>query len=831
MSDTTPEPAPHSADDAAAVELGAVLVAAGSVTLAEALATTRSVDASAGSAKVLVLATERVRDRFEGIEVLPVADVLPTGSVGTAIFGDDDLLSFAEPFALARLVDRYGSVASVQPGSFVVGRPHAIERSLAGHSVVLTSQALVAPADDALPHVTLRDPGRVVSPVLVAVGPDSAPALELWQATMLDALHDPDQSSPASLRPRVLATLAGRHDVTIEGTSTVVAWSTYAEIESSGGDASRFFVIDAAELWDLALNVGTRVQGEMTQAEYRLVDRRVHDASPLVPLTTAIEASASDARPIVEPLPYDVLTTAIRRASDPDGTTWRSSDGASFSTWLGETNHRGVTRLADLVWYGSAELMRTFPDARSDPAAYLAWCRTEGRRRLGFDATDPDLEPWMPSPQQAASPSGLRSALAWRWNVLKGLVPGVAAAGERKAMGLDVVSGPSARSGPGDAHAVDVTREPSVWGRDPRRLTLMGCFRAESGLGQASRASLSAVRSLDIPFSWIDTSAKYPSRNAARVDLDPGRFGATGDVNLIHANAMEIVRMNDTVFRHRLGGRFNAAMWFWEAGNVPAWYLDAFDRVDELWVASSYLVDVFGQFGRVPVHDIGLAPPLPTERVVDREALGLHPDDFIFLFVYDALSSHGRKNPELVLEAFIEAFGAEADGVRFVLKASNLNKLPVDRERLFALAETSPAITIIDRYLDHEQVYDLMAASDVYVSLHAAEGYGLTILEAMSLGTPTICTGYSGNMDFTTSDNSWLVDYDLVRTTEIAGPYPAGSLWAMPDRSDAARLMRRAAEDPGEVAAKGRNARIAARAAASPERYAANLEARLRTVL
>ena len=31
--------------------------------------------------------------------------------------------------------------------------------------------------------------------------------------------------------------------------------------------------------------------------------------------------------------------------------------------------------------------------------------------------------------------------------------------------------------------------------------------------------------------------------------------------------------MNDSVFRHRFGGRFNAAMWFWEAGNLPAWKL------------------------------------------------------------------------------------------------------------------------------------------------------------------------------------------------------------------------------------------------------------------
>jgi len=78
-----------------------------------------------------------------------------------------------------------------------------------------------------------------------------------------------------------------------------------------------------------------------------------------------------------------------------------------------------------------------------------------------------------------------------------------------------------------------------------------------------------------------------------------GVSGAVGDVNLIHSNAAELITSNDGVLRHRLGGRFNAAMWFWEARNLPTWKLAAFDRIDELWVASEYLGDVFGQYQRL----------------------------------------------------------------------------------------------------------------------------------------------------------------------------------------------------------------------------------------
>ena len=56
--------------------------------------------------------------------------------------------------------------------------------------------------------------------------------------------------------------------------------------------------------------------------------------------------------------------------------------------------------------------------------------------------------------------------------------------------------------------------------------------------------------------------------------------------------------------------------------------------------------------------------------------------------------------------------------------------------------------------------------ADCYVSLHRSEGFGLTLAESMALGKPVIATGYSGNTDFMTPANSYLVDWTL---TEV-GP-------------------------------------------------------------
>lgn len=809
------------------------MVSAGRHCVARALATARSIEAAEIAVHLVMLVTDPIADVFSEFGVLRIDEVLPVGSIAGETLTDEDLLAFAEPFALESLVAGYGDVVSITAGAIVMGGLGHLRAVLVDRSFVLTVPAVRSPADAGLPRLTLREPDAPISQVALAARRGDLASLRAWQETMVEALFDANLEAPHSFRELVLVSQMGEPSVAIEGRGTVINWAAWAELQSRGDPAIEVPpVVDAEELWDILGSSEERVGGDMTETEYRLVDLRIHDAEPLQPLLDIMETALSDAGESPEVTPYERLTRDIRRACDPNGIKWRAGATAEFEDWLFETDDRGRTRIADLYWYADRAMHKRFPDARVDPSRYLKWCSEDGPRELGFHLLDRTVVPGVPDPDSGESePRGLKNALAWRWNVLKGLVPGVAAAGERREKGLDAVSGPQAGRGIAPPEPIEVQREPMLWGHKPRSLNIIGCLRSESGLGQAARASLAAIRSMEIPFTYIDTSEKYPSRNAAETGLDRSNFGALGDVNLIHANALELIKMNDTVFRHRLGGRFNAAMWFWEAGNLPAWKLASFDRIDELWVASSYLTDVLGQFGKVPVHNIGLAAPLPRLRKAERADLGLRDDEFVFLFVYDALSSHGRKNPSLTMRAFIEAFGPRYDGVRLVIKASNLNKLPVDRERLKKLAATTDAITIIDRYLDHEAVYDLMAAADAYVSLHAAEGYGLTILESMSLATPAICTGYSGNMDFTTESNSWLVDYELIRTEEISGPYPAGSIWARPDMESAVEAMRRAASDRNEVDRKAATAHDDARDAASLERYAAKLGEQLRRVL
>jgi glycosyltransferase involved in cell wall biosynthesis len=101
----------------------------------------------------------------------------------------------------------------------------------------------------------------------------------------------------------------------------------------------------------------------------------------------------------------------------------------------------------------------------------------------------------------------------------------------------------------------------------------------------------------------------------------------------------------------------------------------------------------------------------------------------------------------------------------------------------------------------------MIAMSDCYVSLHRAEGFGLTIAEAIALGKPVIATGYSGNLEFMDDETGYLVPYEMTTVGPGAAPYYADGRWAEPDLDAAAGTMRRVVECRDEALRKAEAAR------------------------
>jgi glycosyltransferase involved in cell wall biosynthesis len=167
------------------------------------------------------------------------------------------------------------------------------------------------------------------------------------------------------------------------------------------------------------------------------------------------------------------------------------------------------------------------------------------------------------------------------------------------------------------------------------------------------------------------------------------------------------------------------------------------------------------------------------------------------------------------------------EGAQLVVKTINAPLRPLSEEEVLWAAHGREDIHVIDRSLSTSELNGLMAGCDCYVSLHRAEGFGLTIAEAMAIGKPAIATGYSGNVDFMNSANSYLVDFTMGRVGPECEIYPPEGEWAEPSIEHAAALMRLVFERPDEARAKGEQAAADVARRLSPEAAGRRMRARL----
>ncbi len=209
----------------------------------------------------------------------------------------------------------------------------------------------------------------------------------------------------------------------------------------------------------------------------------------------------------------------------------------------------------------------------------------------------------------------------------------------------------------------------------------------------------------------------------------------------------------------------------------------------------------------IPVFRVphSLNPEAEETSEWTRSQFEIGPNVFVFLFLFDFYSYMERKNPLGLVEAFRQAFGQQQDVLLF-LKTSHSEFDQHSFARLEKACQ-APNIRLLEGILPRAAVTGLMSLCDCYVSLHRSEGFGITLLEAMSLGKPVIATAYSGNMDFMTGENSFLVNYRLTELERDYGPYKKGNVWANPDLDQAAQWMREVFENRNEAAARGRQAR------------------------
>jgi FkbM family methyltransferase len=333
--------------------------------------------------------------------------------------------------------------------------------------------------------------------------------------------------------------------------------------------------------------------------------------------------------------------------------------------------------------------------------------------------------------------------------------------------------------------------------RTPFGVNIAGCIASEKGTGEAVRSTVRSMEAANIPYVLNDFVDEYSANLDTSFAAHLSRNNPYG-INLIQVNADSVPEFVRRKGKAYLRDRYNIGYWFWELSDFPPQeWQSSFQYLDEIWVGSNFALDAVSRVAPIPVVRIPVS--LPDELGTGgkkRSHFGLPKNKFIFLFMFDFMSIAERKNPLGLIKAFKAAFSRKDDAL-LVLKCSGsspdklqaVGTSPAVVEEI-KKASTNANIRIVDGTLGRKETNDLLRLSDCYVSLHRSEGFGLTMAEAMSLEKPVIATAYSGNMDFMTPANSFLVKYKLVELGQDYGPYKKGCVWAEPDIDHAAELMR-----------------------------------------
>jgi glycosyltransferase involved in cell wall biosynthesis len=336
---------------------------------------------------------------------------------------------------------------------------------------------------------------------------------------------------------------------------------------------------------------------------------------------------------------------------------------------------------------------------------------------------------------------------------------------------------------------------------------VIGVLRAELGVGEAARRTAAALSAAGVPHRTTGWYAASRSRATAAQPDSSLDLRGDSDIALVHLNADVFGQVVADLGRSHLDGRHTVGIWFWEVEEFPRSLWPAFDLVDEVWVATEFMQRSIGASSPVPVvhMPVPLHPP-PVAAGLSRTDLGLD-DRFTFLFVFDHFSILDRKNPLGLIEAYTAAFGPD-DGARLLIKTINGDRRVLDHERMLLAAAGRPDIELRDGYMAPGEVGALLAAADCYVSLHRAEGLGLTVAESMALGKPAIVTDYAGSTDFVHEGIAFPIPYELVEVGPGNAPYDPLVRWAEPNLEVAAKQMRCVFDDRDEAAAVGARARV-----------------------
>lgn len=250
----------------------------------------------------------------------------------------------------------------------------------------------------------------------------------------------------------------------------------------------------------------------------------------------------------------------------------------------------------------------------------------------------------------------------------------------------------------------------------------------------------------------------------------------------------------------------------WEFGMLPKAWVDASANVDEFWVPSPIVRAMYVNSG-IPAEKVRVVPNGVDTRKFrpDVRPLALATKKkFKFLFVGGTIF---RKGPDILLEAFLNAFTA-ADDVCLVIKDFGGDSFYHGQTAETAIRTLqqkagAPEILYLKEELSSEEMPSLYTACDCLVLPYRGEGFGMPVLEAMSCGLPVIVTAGGATDSFVSADAGWKIPSTLIRLTDRVGEMQLVKPgWMLqPGKLQLAEIFKFVAKNPDECRRRGTNGR------------------------
>lgn len=170
-------------------------------------------------------------------------------------------------------------------------------------------------------------------------------------------------------------------------------------------------------------------------------------------------------------------------------------------------------------------------------------------------------------------------------------------------------------------------------------------------------------------------------------------------------------------------------------------------------------VNVPAQHLQIGVDTVSWKMPTKQERKTIRESMGIGEDEFVILTVAD---NQERKNLSRTFE-IIQKFAQDTQKkFKFWLITREHNSSGYELRDYAGELGINNHVWIFERGMPFSQLWSFFAGADCFLLTSKSEGLGMPVLEAMSVGLPTVGTDCTGIHEHLYPDKGYLIPPEYI---------------------------------------------------------------------